>query len=124
MATVTIDHDTLTVELSLTERVITLHGSITIPLEHVSGVSREHVSFPWFSALRVGAAIPFVKIAGSFWNADGWIFYDYRDPAACVTFTLHDEKFRALVVQIDDPLQREAVIAEVEQRLARAAVVG
>jgi hypothetical protein len=122
MATATIHDDTLLVELSRTERILTMHGSLAIPLEHVRGVSRDHVRYPWFTALRVGAAIPFVRIAGSLWNADGWVFYDYRDPDACVTFDLQDEHFHALVVQIDDPQRRAAIVAEVERRIAARGV--
>ena len=68
----------------------------------------------WSQGLKVlGAGLPNVFRAGTFYQGGGWVFWDVRHPDQVIVVELRDEQSHRLVVEVGDPA------AEVD-RLQRA----
>jgi hypothetical protein len=115
LATVDISDGKLTVTIEGWDRVWALHGRLSIPLEHVSGASSgEAAAREWYKGLRLGGTnIPGVLTAGYFYRHGNWVFWDVHDPALAVAIDLHDEHYKQLIVQVDDPAATVAAIQAV-----------
>ncbi len=116
MAKVIISSDELTVGIEGWDRIWALQSALKIPLEHVAGArSGEPEASDWFKGIRFGTNLPGLVTAGSFYKHGDWVFWDVHDPARAVAIELHDEHYRRLIVEVDDPA---ATIAAIEAALA------
>jgi hypothetical protein len=123
MATISIDGGTLHVALRLWDKILSVHGSLRIPLAHVKSVSVEPAPpVPWFTKL-IGANIPGVLAAGTFFTKGGLAFYDYGEGRECLILELDHERFVRAVVEIDPPQSAEQAAAQIRDALSRAAPV-
>jgi hypothetical protein len=112
MATIDISNGELVVGMQGWDRVFTLRSNLTVPLAHVAGASSaEKEARSWYKGLRFGTNIPGVLTAGAFYHHKSWIFWDVHDPALAIAIDLHDEQYRRLIVQVEDP---QATIAAIE----------
>jgi hypothetical protein len=117
MATIEIRDDRLVVEVHGIDRLFVLRSELAVPLAHVAGIaSAEADAREWYKGFRMGTNIPGVLTAGSFYHHGGWAFWDVHDPAKALGIDLHDEHFKRLIVQVEDPA---ATIAAVERKLSR-----
>lgn len=104
MATIAIDAGQLHIEMSRLDRVLALKSHLTIPLEHITGVTvRPEEARSWFHGIKVGANIPGLVTAGTFYTGDGKVFYDMHDPEQTIAIELQDESYRRVIVQVDNP---------------------
>ena len=103
MATVSIDDGILFVELRVWDKILSVHGSLRVPLTHVKRAEAGPAPpIPWFTKL-VGANIPGVKAAGTFWDTGGFAFYDYSASSECLLLELEHEFYKRAVIEIDPP---------------------
>jgi hypothetical protein len=110
-----------TVELTKTELIVRVEGfdklwalksELRVPLAHVSDVHEsEAEARKWFHGVRVpGAEIPGVLTAGTFyWHGD-FVFWDVHHAERAIAIELHDEKYRRLVIEVEDPAATMAAI--------------
>lgn len=124
MARVEISGDTLTVHIEGWDKILALKGRIDVPLAHVVGASADpEQARRWPQGLRLpGTFIPRVVTAGSYWKPGkaeeaGWSFWDVHDPAKAVVIRLDHERYKQLVVGVDDP---QGTVAAIEVALAGA----
>lgn len=104
MATITIDNGQLNIEMSLLDRVLSLKSHLTVPLEHITGVTiRPEEARSWFHGFRVGTSVPGIVTAGTFYTRDGRVFYDVHDPDKTIAIDLQGESYKRVIVQVDDP---------------------
>jgi hypothetical protein len=101
------------------DKLWALRSRLEVPLAHIGDI---HVDaspkMGWFQGLKViGADLPNVFRAGTFYQDGGWVFWDVRHPDKVIVVELHDERFQKLVVEVADPA------AEVD-RLQRAVAAG
>ncbi|GAC1499717.1 MAG: hypothetical protein NVS1B14_03340 [Vulcanimicrobiaceae bacterium] len=121
MASIQISGGKLDISLSPLDALLAVHGSFHIPLEHVRGV-RVADENGWRMMWRklVGTNAPSLKMAGTFFAADGLIFCDYRDGRACVELDLAGETYKRLIIQLDDAGPTpQSVAAQIQEALAR-----
>jgi len=121
MARVELEADRVSMHLSPLDEVLTLHGSLHIPYRHIQAAHADPVPETWFRGFRIGTNIPGVKVAGSFYNGEGVMFYDFHDPARCLTLELADEHYRRVVVEVDRDQDAAALAARITARLPPAA---
>lgn len=115
MAEVEINDDTLTVNVTGWDRVWALKSRLEIPLEHVRGARVDPEARMSWKALKVGGtALPGVIAAGRFYEHGEWMFWDVRDPNQAITIELADERYKRLVIQVDDP---EATVLRIADAL-------
>lgn len=116
MTTIEITADELVVHVRGVERVLALRSELRVPLAHVLGAepSPPEVRQRWRDLLRAhvpGTDLPFVLMEGSFLFRGGELaFWDVRDPDRTVLVRLDHERYRTLVLQVDDPAATAAAI--------------
>jgi hypothetical protein len=72
----------------------------------------------WWHGWRApGTHIPGVITAGTFYAAEGRVFWDVHAPEKAIAIGLHDERFVKIVVGVDDP---PAEIARIQAAIAAA----
>jgi hypothetical protein len=118
MATIDVADESLTVHVTGLDRVLAFKSTITVPLTHVSDISRDvEAAGKLFHGLRLpGTSIPGVITAGSFLRSGEWTFWDVHDPDKAVLLHLNHEHFSQVVVGVDDP---DATVQLVRAALAR-----
>lgn len=118
MATISVDGDQLRVDIHKLDKLWTLTSRLAIPLAHVRGATADPGIAREPKGVRgPGAHIPGVLVAGSFEQDGERIFWDVHDSSKAVVIELEDEKYRRLIVEVDDP---RATADLVEQAISHA----
>jgi hypothetical protein len=121
VATVAVTDESLTVQVTGFDRILAFTSTITVPLAHVTGITKDATEAgKTFHGLRLpGTAIPGVLTAGAFLKSGEWTFWDVHDPDKAVILSLNHEHYSRLVVGVDDPgATVEAVRAALATRSA------
>jgi hypothetical protein len=117
MASVSIQDNTLVVDIQGADKLLALRSHIDIPMANIAGIRHDpEETRRWWAGLRApGTALPGLIEIGTFYQDGRRIFFDVHDPAKTVIVDLRDDRFDELVLEVDDP---DAVIAKVEKSLA------
>lgn len=109
MAIIDIAHDHLHISLKWYEKVLAWHGSVTVPLLHITS-AEAGAEVPDMGGVGVGddagfhgTYVPGAHVEGTQDLPDGsHCFFDVRDPDKAVTIRLGHDKYRCIVVQVDN----------------------
>lgn len=119
MAYISVAGGNLHVELSFADKLWSIHGSFTIRLGNVTGAS---ITKPptFFESLKlIGTNLPGGKMAGSYFFHNELVFFDYNgDEDAILVVDLAHEKYKHLLVHIDEPDTPKAAVARIMAALA------
>jgi hypothetical protein len=101
------------------DKLWALRSQLELPLAHINDVHTDSSpKMGWFQGLKVmGADIPNVFRAGTFYQDGGWVFWDVRNADKVIVVALHDERFNKLVIEVDDPA---AEVQKLKQAVAAA----
>jgi hypothetical protein len=117
MATVSIDNDTLVVEIEGLDKLWALKSRLEIPLANVRGATADPGIAREPKGVRApGAYIPNVITAGTFHLDGEKVFWDVHDAGKAVVIELADERYARLVIEVDEP---RAVVDLVERSVRR-----
>jgi hypothetical protein len=120
MAEVAINETTLTITIEGWDRVWALRSQLEIPLEHVQGARVDpEVNLGWKRLKIAGTHLPGVIAAGTFYEKGGLVFWDVHDAEQAIVIDLRDERYKRLVIQVDDPSATVARITEALDGRAR-----
>jgi hypothetical protein len=113
-----IEDGKLVARLEGADKLWALKSSLEIPLEHVEGVRADpETARGWWHGLRMaGTNIPGVITAGHFHQNGEWVFWDVRDPEKTVVISLRDERYKALVLEVENP---EVAVKAVTQAMGQ-----
>ena len=116
MVTIEIHADRVTFEPQGWHKLWTLRDKLEIPLGHITAVRRNPgLMLGWFDRLKViGTQLPNLFSAGTFFGADGLEFWDVANPDRAIVVDLEHEKYRRLVVEVEDP---EGAVARIRAAL-------
>ena len=105
MVRVSIEKDRVRFEVAGWDKLWAFKSSLEIPLAHIRAVRVDpEPARGWWHGLRLpGTQIPGVLTAGTFYQADGAVFYDVRDPERTIVLDLEHEHYRRLVIEVEDP---------------------
>jgi hypothetical protein len=118
MATVDIHGSDLVISVKGLDRLWTFKSQLTIPLAHVRGATADPgIASEPKGRRSPGTHIPGAIVAGTFVHDGERIFWDVHDPARAIVIELHDETYRRLVVEVDDP---RATVGLVERAIQPA----
>ncbi len=118
MARVAIENNNVQVQLSGADKFWGFHGSLQIPLSHVTQARVEDEN-GWVHMWRkiAGTAVPGVKMAGTFFMEGGLAFVDYEDGRSCLVLQTQHERYRVVIVQPDRDQDPDALAAEINRRV-------
>ena len=106
MVTITIADGLVNLEVERWDKLWSLRSHLAIPLDHVKRVYVDaEAATGWWHGLQLGGTnVPGLLTAGTFYSAtDGLVFYDIHDPARTVVLELEHERYRRLIVEVEDP---------------------
>jgi hypothetical protein len=98
---------------------------VEVPLEHVEDVEiNPDVARQSPGMWKLpGTYLPRVIVAGSYYGRGEWTFCDVRNPDKAAIITLSGERYRRLIVEVDDPEGTIALVRGALSRRASAAAV-
>jgi hypothetical protein len=113
MAEVELAQDALIVHVEGMDRLFTLRSRLEVPLSHVEGAEAdpEEARRRWHGIMERGIWVPGPITAGTFYREGELVFWDVHDPEKMV-IRLKDERYRRLVIQVEDP---QATVARVNE---------
>jgi len=115
MAIISIEGDTLVVEIEGLDKLWALKSRLSIPLAHVRGATADPGMLGQPKGLRApGAYIPGVLTAGTFHLDGERVFWDVHDGGKAIVIELDDERYARLVIEVADP---RAAVALVESAI-------
>jgi hypothetical protein len=114
MAEVEIAQDALIFHLEGMDRLFALRSRLEVPLSHVAGaeVDPEEARRRWHGIMERGIWVPGSITAGTYYQEGELVFWDVHDPQKTVVIHLKDERYRRLVIEVEDP---EATVAQVNE---------
>ncbi len=117
MPQVSIESDAVQIHLSTLDKVWAFHGSLQIPLAHVT-LARVEDENGWTHMWRklAGTSAPSLKMAGTFFMPGGLAFLDYGDGKHCLVLETNHENYGQIIVQLDDDQDADQIAAEINRR--------
>ena len=87
------------------DKLWALKSQLEIPVAHIQAVRADpEPARGWWHGLRLpGTQIPGLLTAGSFYQSDGFVFYDVHDPERTVVIDLDHEHYQRLVIEVANP---------------------
>jgi hypothetical protein len=119
MAEVEIAQDALIVHLQGMDRLFALRSRLEVPLSQVAGaeVDPEEARRRWHGIMERGIWLPGPITAGTFFQEGELVLWDVHDPEKTLVIQLKDERYRRLVIEVEDP---QATVARVNEAATRA----
>ena len=120
MVRVSVENDRVHFDVEGWDKLWAVKSHLDIPLSHIHGVRVDpEPARGWWHGLRLpGTQIPGILTAGSFYTADGFVFYDVHDPEGTIVLELDHEHYKRLVIEVEDP---PGVVSMLEQAMTRRA---
>jgi len=118
MVTITVDGDQAVFEVQGFDKLWALRSRLQFPLANIVAVevNAEHVGRWWHGFKILGTYVPGILGAGTFYYHGDIVFWDVHDPANAIILTLDHERYKKLIVEVEDPADE---IARLRSALAR-----
>ena len=118
MVDVTVASDRAVFEIEGWDKLWSLRSRLEIPLAHITGAeaNADQVNQWWHGLKVAGTDVPGLFAAGTFYYHGEVVFWDVRHPANTIIVSLNHERYRKLIIEVNDP---SAVVAQL-QRAIRA----
>jgi len=110
---ITIDGERVVFEVEGWDKLWSLRSRLEIPVAHITGVeaNTDQVNQWWHGLKVAGTGVPGVFAAGTFYYHGELVFWDVRHPANTIIVSLEHERYRKLIVEVNDPV---AVVAQLQ----------
>ena len=120
MPKISIEGNAVQVHLTGLDPVWAVHGSLQIPLSHVTRARVEDESaLAHFWRKLVGTNAPGLKMAGTFFTDGGLAFLDYSTGKNCIVLETTHERYKTVVVQPEAGSDPDALAAEINRRIGK-----
>jgi hypothetical protein len=105
MVNVSIDNERVTFEVQGLDRLWAFKSRVEVPLAHVTNVefNPEQVGRWWHGWKLLGTEMPGLFAMGTFHYHGELVFWDVRDPAHTVIVSLDHERYKKLIIEVEDP---------------------
>lgn len=112
MTTLRVHNGNLEINIEGADKLWALKSQLTIPLAHISSVTHDpEIAKGWWHGFKApGTNIPGVLTAGSYYEHKEWTFWDVHNPENTIVITLKDERYKKLVIEVENPQQAIAEI--------------
>jgi hypothetical protein len=114
MAEVELAQDALIVHVEGMDRLFALRSRLEVPLSHLEGAEADpdKARRRWHGIMERGIWVPGPITAGTYYREGELVFWDVHNPEKTVVIRLKDERYRRLVIEVEDP---EATVARVNE---------
>ncbi len=87
------------------DQLWSLRSRLSIPLANIRDVHVDpEPAMGWFQGLKIaGTDVPNLFKAGTFYQDGGRVFWDVRHPEKTIVVELDHERYRKLVIEVEDP---------------------
>jgi hypothetical protein len=118
MVNVTVLGDRAVFEVQGLDQLWALRSRVEIPLTHITGAefNPTQVGQWWHGWKLLGTDVPGLFAAGTFYYHGELVFWDVRDPNSAVTISLNHERYKKLIVEVEDPAD---VVRRIRAALSR-----
>ncbi|MGE5242752.1 MAG: hypothetical protein ACM3SQ_00805 [Betaproteobacteria bacterium] len=118
MITVTVLGDRAVFDVEGLHQLWALRTRLEIPLTHITDVEfdPESVGRWWHGWKIMGTDVPGLFAAGTFYYHGELVFWDVHDPARTIVVSLDHERYKKLIVEVEDP---ESVVRSLRASLRR-----
>lgn len=113
MAAVKIENNALSIKLSLLDQMLAFHGSLHIPLEHITNAYVSDFEDLELQYKLEGTNWGLVKAAGVFANPQGLIFCDVAGEGDCLVLETRGERYPHIAVQLSGGQDANALAHEI-----------
>jgi hypothetical protein len=113
MAKVTIENDALAIDLSLLDKLLAFHGSLKIPLAHITNAYVSPFADLELRFKLLGTGLGIIKEAGIFTNPSGLIFCDVSGGKDSLVLETRGERFPMIAVTLGDGADPSAVAHQI-----------
>jgi hypothetical protein len=96
--------DRIRFEMEGWDKLWALRSQLEIPLEHVKSVRIDpEAARGWWHGLKLaGTNIPGILAAGTFYQSEGAVFFDVKNPERSIVFDLDHEFYKRLVIEVEN----------------------
>jgi hypothetical protein len=116
MAQITVEGDTLVVNVEGLDKLWALKSRLDIPLANVRGATVDPGIVAGFKGIkRSGTNVPGVLTAGTFHTDGERVFWDVHNPTKAIVIELADNDYARLIVQVDNPRDTVALIEKAKR---------
>lgn len=114
MVNVTVAGDRAVFEVEGWDKLWALRSRLEIPLAHITDVAcdPDQVGRWWHGWKVAGTDMPGLLAMGTFYYHGELVFWDVRDAARTIIVSLDHERYKKLIVEVDDP---SAVVERLRQ---------
>ncbi|HKB08993.1 MAG TPA: hypothetical protein VKD69_00010 [Vicinamibacterales bacterium] len=118
MVKITVDGDQAVFEVQGFDKLWAFRSRLQFPLAHIEAVdaNEDQVGRWWHGFKLLGTAVPGLLGAGTFYYDGELVFWDVHDPSRAIVLTLDHERYKKLIVQVEDP---SAAVAQLKSAIAR-----
>ena len=112
MVSVTVESDRAVFEVEGWDKLWALRSRLEIPLAHITDVEAnvDQVNRWWHGVKVMGADLPGLFAAGTFYYRGELVFWDVRQPANTIIVSLDHERYRKLIIEVEDPSATVALL--------------
>jgi hypothetical protein len=106
MVDISIQGDTLSLEVEGLDKLWAFKSKLEIPLAHIKRVYRDPQiagTWQWKGIRAPGTSLPGVITAGTFYQDGKRVFWDIHNPENTIVIELDDDRFDMLIVEVSDP---------------------
>lgn len=106
MVNVTLLDDRAVFDVEGSDQLWSLRSRVEIPLTHITGAEFDptQVGKWWHGWKLIGTDVPGLFAAGTFYYHGELVFWDVRDPQKAVIISLNHERYKKLIVEVEQPV--------------------
>jgi hypothetical protein len=105
MVSVTLLNDRAVFDVEGLHQLWAFRSRLEIPLTHITDVTfdPDQVGRWWHGWKLLGAEVPGLFAAGTFYYHHEVVFWDVVDPAKTIVVSLDHERYKKLIIEVADP---------------------
>ena len=106
-------NDNFVFEIKGLHKVWAFKSQLTIPSAHIINAYPNEKKLTGFFGLRMpGTQVPGLITAGTYLVDEGTIFCDIVNPSKSIVVELHDEHYKKLIIEVEDPAKAIDLLSE------------
>jgi hypothetical protein len=114
----TIEGDRAVFTVEGLDKLWSFRSRLELPLAHITAVEHdpEAVGRWWHGVKVMGTDVPGLFAAGTFYYHGELVFWDVFHPERAIVVSLQHERYKKLIVEVDDPTE---TVARLRQAISR-----